>query len=101
MEGVKTYCRLSSALDAAPCSASKPHIILTKRGRYYEKLTMAAGSVALGRPWHPTTNLPDGTRAADPDAIGSVVFKNCWMDSHNTAEAWERMSGRDKNGMQI
>ncbi len=62
---------------------------------------MADGSVMLGRPWHPTTNLPDGTRAAEPNAVGSVVFKNCWMDSHIAAKGWDAMSGKDKDGKTI
>ncbi len=66
-----------------------------------ETPALADGSVALGRPWHPTTNLPDGTRAADPNAVGSVVYKNCFMDSHIAARGWESMTGRDKDGKTI
>lgn len=63
-----------------------------------ENPAMADNSVALGRPWHPTRNLPDGSRAADPNAVASVAFVNCWMDSHITARGWESMTGRDKDG---
>lgn len=66
-----------------------------------ETPAMADNSVTLGRPWHPTSNLPDGTRAADPNAVGSVVFKNCWMDSHIAAKGWDSMTGRDKDGKTI
>ncbi|MBI5035247.1 MAG: pectinesterase A [Chloroflexi bacterium] len=59
------------------------------------------GTVALGRPWHPTTQWADGTRSANPEAVGCVVFKNCWMDSHITAKGWERMHGWDKNRNEI
>ncbi len=62
---------------------------------------LADGSVALGRPWHPTRELLDGTRAADPAAVGSVAFKNCWMDSHISEKGWEPMSGRGKDGSTI
>lgn len=62
---------------------------------------MKKSSVSLGRPWHPTTNLPDGTRAANPNAVGSVVFKNCEMDDHITTKGWEAMSGKDKDGNTI
>lgn len=66
-----------------------------------ETPAMADNSVTLGRPWHPTTNFPDGTRAADPNAVASVVFKNCWMDSHIGAKGWDLMTGRDKDGKTI
>jgi pectinesterase len=62
---------------------------------------LADHTVALGRPWHPTTLWPDGTRAANPQAVGCVVFKQCWMDSHISAAGWERMHGWDKNGNEI
>ncbi len=66
-----------------------------------EQAAMPDDRVALGRPWHPTTDLPDGTRAADPNAIGSVMFKSCWMDSHISAERWAPMSGKDKDGQPV
>jgi pectinesterase len=55
------------------------------------------GSMALGRPWHPTTTFPDGTRAADPHAVASVVYMNCEMDSHISVEGWTEMHGWDKD----
>ena len=66
-----------------------------------ETLAMADGSVTLGRPWHPTTNLLDGSRAADPNAVGSVVFKNCQMEAHIASKGWDAMSGKDKDGNTI
>jgi pectinesterase len=42
------------------------------------------GTVALGRPWHP---------GGDKDAIGCVIFKNCFMDEHISSKGWEDMSG--------
>jgi pectinesterase len=47
---------------------------------------MARGSVALGRPWHPS---------ARPTAVGSAVFVDCWMDDHISAKGWDRMSSVD------
>lgn len=65
------------------------------------KLTRTANvpdnSTALGRPWHPTTNFPDG-RYADPNAIGKAVFINCWMDAHINKEAWYPMGGTQRDG---
>jgi pectinesterase len=50
--------------------------------------TMAAGSVALGRPWHPS---------ATAQANGSSVFMDCWMDDHISARGWEHMSSVDSS----
>lgn len=56
-----------------------------------------AGSVPLGRPWHPTTTFADG-RYADPDAIGASVFINTWMDDHIAGEGWASMRGTSRDG---
>ena len=48
-----------------------------------EHAAMAANSVALGRPWHPS---------ADARAVGQAVFVECWMDDHITSAGWDRMS---------
>jgi pectinesterase len=50
---------------------------------------MSAASVTLGRPWHPYN---------DPDAVGSAVFIDCWMDDHIGAKGWDRMSATDSTG---
>jgi len=47
---------------------------------------MAAGSVSLGRPWHPS---------ATPAAVGSSIFIDCWMDDHISARGWDHMSSVD------
>lgn len=57
-----------------------------------ERAEMAAGSVALGRPWHPF---------ADPQAVGSAVFIACDMEDHVGAKGWERMSSVDSTGTRI
>jgi len=44
----------------------------------------ADGTVYLGRPWHP---------GGDPNAIASVVFKNCELGAHIHQEGWTDMSG--------
>ena len=51
-----------------------------------ENPAMAAGSVALGRPWHPS---------ATPNAVGSSIFVDTWMDDHISARGWDRMSSVD------
>ena len=54
-----------------------------------EHASMAANTVVLGRPWHPF---------ADPNAVASVVFIDCWMDDHIGAKGWDRMSMTDSTG---
>lgn len=54
-------------------------------------------SVALGRPWHPTTTFPDG-RYADPFVKSKAVFIDTWMDEHVMPEAWYWMGGTTKAG---
>ncbi len=54
-------------------------------------------SITLGRPWHPTTNFPDG-RYADPDAIGKTVFINTFMDRHINEDGWSSMAGTARDG---
>ena len=62
-----------------------------------ESALVPANCTALARPWHPAANMPDG-RYADPDAIGSSVFVECFMDDHITNEAWFAMTGLQKSG---
>ena len=57
-------------------------------------------SVALGRPWHPTTQFSDG-RYADPNAIGKAVLINSWMDAHIITDGWHSMGGTAKDGSKI
>jgi pectin methylesterase-like acyl-CoA thioesterase len=44
----------------------------------------AKQTVFLGRPWHPSGN---------PNAIASVVFKNCYLGPHIHPDGWTDMSG--------
>ncbi|WP_432496977.1 pectinesterase family protein [Kineococcus auxinigenes] len=44
----------------------------------------AAGSVFLGRPWHPSSN---------PDVDPAVVVRNSWLGRHVGTPAWSDMSG--------
>ncbi len=62
-----------------------------------ESALVPANSTALGRPWHPAVNMPDG-RYADPDAIGSIVLIECFMDYHVISEGWFSMTGQQKSG---
>ena len=80
-------------ITAASTDSSDAFGFLFLRSRLRkEKPSMAAGSVALGRPWHPF---------AEPRAIASVAFVDCWMDDHIGAKGWERMSSIDSTGTRI
>jgi pectinesterase len=80
-------------VTAASTPASRPHGFLFVRRRLRkERPSMAPGSVTLGRPWHPF---------ADPAAVGSVAFIECWMDDHIGAKGWDRMSSVDSTGTRV
>lgn len=57
-----------------------------------ERPEMAAGSVTLGRPWHPF---------ADTRVNGSAVFIECEMADHIGAKGWDRMSSVDSTGARV
>ena len=71
---------------------NKYGLVFIKSRLKKENDKVPANSTPLGRPWHPTTTMPDG-RYADPDAIGAAAFIDCWMDNHITADGWASMSG--------
>lgn len=53
----------------------------------------AAGTVHLGRPWHPS---------ADPNAIASVVWKNTWLPAAIAVDQpWEDMATADSTGTKV
>lgn len=69
---------------AAPSTDIASYGMLFLRSRLRkESPAMAAGTVSLGRPWHPGGN---------PRAVGMAVFVECWMDDHISAKGWDRMS---------
>ena len=79
--------RNNGYVTAPSTDAASPIGFLFVRSRLRkESPAMAANSVALGRPWHPS---------ATPLAVGSAVFLDCWMDDHITAAGWDRMSSVD------
>lgn len=57
-----------------------------------ETPAMAPNSVTLGRPWHPSGR---------PDAIGSAVFIDTWMDDHIGATGWSPMTSTDAAGNRV
>jgi len=77
-------------ITAPSTGARSPYGFLFYRSRLEkERRDMAPASVVLGRPWHPF---------ADPDANGSAVFVECWMDDHIGEKGWDRMSMTDSTG---
>ena len=59
-----------------------------------------ANSIALGRPWHPTTTFADG-RYANPFAEGKTTFLMTYMDEHIAPLGWTTMSGKSIDGTRI
>jgi len=57
-----------------------------------ETPALPAGSVRLGRPWHP---------GADQRAEGSAIFIRCYMDDHIGPEGYAPISARDSTGQRI
>jgi pectinesterase len=86
--------RTNNGYIAAPSTnAAQPYGLLFLRSRLRkESSTMAPNSVSLGRPWHPF---------ADPQAIGSAVFVECFMEDHIATKGWERMSSTDSTGTRV
>jgi pectinesterase len=83
--------RTNNGYVTAPSThISQPHGFLFVRSRLVkEHPAMAPASVVLGRPWHPF---------ADPEAVGSAVFVDCWMDDHIGPKGWDRMGMTDSTG---
>ncbi|QHZ45643.1 MULTISPECIES: pectinesterase family protein [Bacillus] len=69
-------------VTAASTHITKPFGLLIQNCRLTSDA--AAGTVWLGRPWHP---------GGDPDAIASVLYRNCSLDAHIQIEGWTDMSG--------
>lgn len=71
--------------------------LLVHRSRLTREEGVPDASVALARPWHPTTTFADG-RYADPEAIGMAVFVDCFMDAHIHPDHWSSMPGTARDG---
>jgi pectinesterase len=71
--------------------------IVVYRSRLTREAGVPDGSVALGRPWHPTTTFPDG-HYGDPNAVGQASFIDCFMDAHIRSDHWTQMNGTARDG---
>jgi pectinesterase len=87
----------ASFVTAPSTKIDQPIGIVIYRSRLTREQGVADGSVALGRPWHPTTVFPDG-RYADPAAVGQAVFIDCHMDAHIHPDGWTSMPGTARDG---
>jgi pectinesterase len=80
-------------VTAASTDVGQPYGFLFLRSRLKkERPSMSANSVTLGRPWHPFAN---------PRAVASVAFIDCWMDDHIGEHGWDRMSSVDSTGTRV
>ncbi|MFL5608487.1 MAG: pectinesterase family protein, partial [Gemmatimonadaceae bacterium] len=80
-------------VTAPSTPASRPIGFLFVRSRLRkESPAMAAASVVLGRPWHPSGST---------DVVPSAVFYECWMDDHIGAKGWDRMGMTDATGARV
>jgi pectinesterase len=86
-----------SFIVAPSTQISEPVGIVVHRSRLTREAGVRDNSVALARPWHPTTRFADG-RYADPNAIGQAIFIDCFMDAHIHREHWTSMNGTARNG---
>ncbi len=87
----------ASFITAPSTPLSQPIGIVIHRSRLTREQGVADGSIALGRPWHPTTRFADG-RYADPRAVGQASFLQCWMDRHIHPDRWTSMAGTARDG---
>ncbi|HEX2209852.1 MAG TPA: pectinesterase family protein, partial [Longimicrobium sp.] len=77
-------------ITAPSTHARQPYGFVFVRSRLKKETPrMAPSSVTLGRPWHPSGR---------PDAIGSAVFIDTWMDDHVGATGWSPMNSTDAAG---
>ena len=82
----------SGYLTAPSTDISKPYGFLFDDCRLLKEKGVDAGSVCLGRPWHPRGKL---------SCSGSAVFFKCFMDDHIGAKGYDRISSITKEGRKL
>ncbi|WP_068716970.1 pectinesterase family protein [Vibrio tritonius] len=85
-------------ITAPSTDIHKDYGLVFINSRITKEADVPANSFGLGRPWHPTRNFSDG-RYADPNAIGSTIYYNCYLDDH--LYGWDKMSGWSKDKERI
>ena len=81
-------------------SARREHGLTFERCRLTREPEVPDRSVVLGRAWRPTRDFPDG-RYGDPDAVGSAVYLECWMEAHIAPEGWDEMNYAARDGTRV
>lgn len=79
-------------VTAPSTRAGEPYGFLFVDSRFEAEPGVEAGSVRLGRPWHPGN---------DPTANGSAVFVRSWMGDHLGEDGYAPISGRSADGERI
>ena len=79
-------------ITAPSTKISIPYGFLFINCRLLKESNVPAGSVRLGRPWHP---------GGDLTVSGSAVFNNCFMDDHIGPDGYAPISARDSSGRRI
>lgn len=88
---------LTGYVTAASTDLSQPYGLVFLNSSLEKEEEVPDRSVTLGRPWHPTTNFPDG-RYADPNAVAQVTFVRCFMGNHIHPDRWSSMRGTAPDG---
>ncbi|WP_460515125.1 pectinesterase family protein [Flindersiella endophytica] len=76
------HATVNGYVTAASTVTGNPHGFLFTGCRFVSDA--AAGSVFLGRPWHPSS---------DPNTDPAVVVRDSWLGAHIGTPAWTDMSG--------
>lgn len=86
---------------AAPSTRrGQPFGLVFNHCRLTRETEVPPASVALGRPWRPARDFPDG-HYGDPDALGMAAFLACWMDDHISADGWDEMGYSARDGSRV
>ena len=86
---------------AAPSTLIGRSYGLVFRGcRLTHEPIVAKRSIALARPWRPTTTLADGVYG-NPAAVGQAVFLDCWLGDHIDPAGWDHMGYNNRAGQRV
>jgi pectinesterase len=88
---------LTGYITAPSTHLQRPYGLTFNNCRLERENGVPDESVALGRPWHPTTTFSDG-RYANPFAVGKATFINTYMDTHIIPTRWTTMGGTTPKG---
>jgi len=88
---------LTGYITAPSTHLQRPYGLTFNNCRLEREHGVPDESVALGRPWHPTTTFSDG-RYANPYAVGKTTFINTYMAGHIIQKRWTTMGGTTPSG---